>query len=211
MSREAEFCTQGWRRSWIVVFYVTRTHFRVLMVPAASYCLWDPDSYSWQTTCVHRAAGTITMNNSSEFMLDTLPGCVAAIYQPEIQLQGTLISTLNGNSKTLTCLHLSLHHAGKVVDPVGSNNRIAFQCFSCCGRCSWFAHCLDWIFPKPRHVGNVLVLSFLQSLLLLVSWYSFFPMLKCIQDCKALCFIACFCKTPYCLPIDSIRFRYCFQ
>lgn len=29
------------------------THFKVLMVPAASYCLWDPDSYSWQTTCMH--------------------------------------------------------------------------------------------------------------------------------------------------------------
>lgn len=81
---------------------------------------------------MHRAAGTITMSNSSEFMLNSLPGCVAAGYQPEPQLQGTLISTLKGNSKTLTYLLLSLHHAGKVVALVGSNNRIAFQCFSCC-------------------------------------------------------------------------------
>lgn len=173
MSRGAKLCTHGWRRGWIVVSYMTRTHFKVLIVPAASYCLWDPDPYSWQTMCVHRAASAITMNSSSELLLDSLRGCVAAIYQPETQLQGTLISTLKRNSRTLTCLLLSLQHAGKVVALVGGSNRIAFQCFSCCGRYSWFTWCLDWIFLKPHHVENVLILSFLQSLSLLFSWCSF--------------------------------------
>ena len=47
--------------------------------------------------------------------------CWAAIYQPETQLQGTLISTLKGSSKTLTYLLLSLQLAGEVVALVGSN------------------------------------------------------------------------------------------
>lgn len=160
MSRETELCSYGWRRGWLLVSSLTRIRFKVLIVPTASYCLWNPDSHSWQATCVHRAAGTITMNNSSESMLNSLPGCVAVIYQPETQLQGTLISTLKGNSKTLTYLLLSLQRAGKVVALVGSSTRIAFPCFSCCGRYNWFAHCLDWIFLKPHHIEKAPMLSF---------------------------------------------------
>ena len=48
-----------------------------------------------------RAAGTISMNNSSQFMLDSLPGCVSARYQRETQLQSTVTSTSKGNRRTL--------------------------------------------------------------------------------------------------------------
>jgi len=41
------------------------------------------------------------MNNSSQFILDGLPGCVIASYQPQTQLQTNLISTSEDNCRTL--------------------------------------------------------------------------------------------------------------
>lgn len=134
------------------------------MVSAASYCLWDPDSCSWQTMCVHRAAATTIMTNSSEFMLDSVLGCYLSTrdtasrhfnLHPERKQQNTDLPTSVPAACWRSCC------------PCGK------QCFSCCGRYIWFARCLDLIFLKSHHAENILMLSFSQFLSLLISWYSF--------------------------------------
>lgn len=97
--------TYGWGRGWIVVSTIqvcmTWTHFKVFTMITESRLLWGPGTCFWQTLCAHRAAGTVSVNSSSQFMLDGLPSCVIDRYELEIQLQSTLTPTSKSNCRKL--------------------------------------------------------------------------------------------------------------
>lgn len=170
MSGEARCWTHGWRRGYSIRVCMTRTHFKVLTVLIASCYLWDPDTCSWQTTCVHRAAGTINMNNGSCLMA-CLAVLLAFTRDPAAKHFNLHLQRQQQNAGLPSLF--SLQCAGKVAALVGSNSRSVFQCLSCSDRYSCIARCLDWILLRPLHFEKALMPSFLHTLSLLITWYLF--------------------------------------